>query len=191
LKKIIVLAVVTLSLVSGLAGAAQGTPERTTNAPPPVPASISSTDLPALTRELAKLHVKPHERLSVRELKALGLRPVSKQLAARFKQLARSTRAKAATAGATYWFTTPYYGQVWVDVYYDGPTINPFGDTVYEVYSNFKICDVQGNNCIPLNAYTLIKNIGIDGTYYYTTPVGGFLPDDDGFPVYGFGPFSG
>ncbi len=130
-----------------------------------------------------------HERHS--GLKALGLKLVPKQLAARFKKLATGTRARAATTGSTYWFTYQYYGQVWADLYYDGPFVNPNGDTQYYLDSNYKICDPQGNNCIAANVYTLNDNIEINGTYYYSDAVSGSTPDSAGFPVYGFGPYSG
>ena len=68
-------------------------------------------------------------KLSARELQAIGLKPVPKQLAARFNKLAKSNRTRAATVGETYWFTYEYYGQVWADVYYSGP-FQPNGDPV-------------------------------------------------------------
>ena len=188
LKKIIALTFASLSLTIGPAAAAQATPGRTTN-PPPVPASVRNAES-ALTSKLAKLHVKRHTRLTARQLKALGLRPDPKPLAARFKGLANSTRAKAAGVGSTYWFTYQYYGSVWADVYYDGPQFNATS-AYYVVYSNYKICDAYGSDCIATNVYTDIFNIEIDGTYYYETPSDASSPDSAGFPVYGFGPFSG
>ena len=103
MKKIIVLTLASLSLMTGLA-AAQATPGRTTDAPPPVPANGTNAELSALTSKLATLHLKRDVRPSARELKALGLKPVPKPMAARFKQLSKSNRARAATVGSTYWF---------------------------------------------------------------------------------------
>ena len=191
MKKIMVLTLASLSLMTGLAGAAQATPGRTTNAPPLVPALIRNAEVSALTGKLAKLQATYGTRLSARELQAIGLKPVPMQLAARFNKLAKSNRTRAATVGETYWFTYEYYGQVWADVYYSGPFVNPNGDIQYYLYSNYKICDPQGNNCIASNVFTLNDNIDINGTYYYSDPVSGSSPDWAGFPLYGYGPYSG
>jgi hypothetical protein len=192
LKKIIVLTLASLSLMSGLAGAAQATPGRTTKAPPPVPARVRNAELSALMSKLAKLHLKRGARPSARELKALGLRPDPKQLAARFKRLTKSTRARAATAGSTYWFTYQYYGHFWADVYYRGPLLDlTAGVIYYEVLSNYKICDGEGGDCTDLNVYTMVLNLDLDGTYVYSTPYGGESPDSAGLPEYGMGPFVG
>ena len=191
MKKIMVLTLASLSLMTGLAGAAQATPGRTTNAPTPVSPPIRNAEVSVLMGKLAKLQATYGTRLSPRELQAIGLKPVPKQLATRFHKLAKSNRARAATMGETYWFTYDYYGQVWVDVYYTGPMVNPNGDTQYYLYSNYKICDPQGNNCIASNLFTLNDNIDINGTYYYSDAVSGSSPDWAGFPVYGYGPYSG
>jgi hypothetical protein len=190
LKKIVVLTLASLSLMSGLAGTAQATPGRTTNAPPPVSARVRNAELSALTSKLATLHLKRGTRPNARELKALGLKPVPKPLAARLKELANSTRAKAAGVGSTYWFTYQYYGAIWADVYYDGPQFDATS-TYYVVYSNYKICDPTGGNCMATNVYTEVFNIDIDGTYYYETPTTDQYPDSAGFPIYGYGPFPG
>jgi hypothetical protein len=190
LKRIIALTLAGLSLTIGLATAAHATPGRTTNRSPPVPASVRNAES-ALTSELAKLHVKPHTRLTPRQLKGLGLKPDPSWLAARFKQLAHSTRARAADAGATYWFTYQYDGHFWADVYYTGPYRNSKGYTNYTVYSNYKICDWQGYNCIDLNVYTSTINISQDGTNYYYQGPGGYMSDPWGMPEYGYGPFTG
>ena len=58
MKKIMVLTLASLSLMTGLAGAAQATPGRTTNAPPHVPAKIRNAEVSALTGKLANLQVK-------------------------------------------------------------------------------------------------------------------------------------
>lgn len=189
MKKIIVLTLASLSLMTGLAGAAQAPAGRTTNAPPPVPARITNAELSALTSKLAALHLKRGKHPNARELKALGLKPVPKPLAARLKEFANSTRAKAADAGSTYWFTYQYYGLIWADVYYNGPQFDATS-TYYSVYSNYKVCDAYGGNCIATNVYTDIFNIEIDGTYYYETPNAASSPDSAGFPVYGYGPYQ-
>ena len=190
MKRIIALTLAGLSLTIGLATAAQATPGRNTNPPPPVTASVRNAES-ALTSKLAKLHVKPHTGLTARELKALGLKLDPSWLAARFKQLAHSTRARAADAGATYWFTYQYYGHFWADVYYDGPYLNSRGYTNYTVYSNYKICDWRGNNCIDLNVYTYTINISQDGTNYYYQGPAGNMSDPWGMPEYGYGPATG
>ena len=95
--------------------------------------------------------------------------------------------------GTTYWFTYEYYGQVWADVYYSGPFCQPHtADTLYWLFSNYKICDPQGDNCIASNVYTLNDNIDINGTYYYSGAVSGSSSGSwAGFPVYGYGPYPG
>jgi hypothetical protein len=188
LKKIIVLTLASLSLMTGLAGAAQATPGRTTNAPPPVPARVRNAEQSALTSKLATLHLKRGLRPSARELKALGLKPVPKPLAARLKQLTKSNRARAATVGSTYWFTYQYYGHFWADVYYDGPYFNSGGNMYYLVYSNYKICDSAGGACTDLNVYTYVENVNIYGTWYFHGPTP--QPDSAGLPVYGTRPFQ-
>jgi hypothetical protein len=199
-KRIIALTLASLSLTIGLAGAAQAQPGQTSHAPPPLPTSTVNAEVSALTIKFAKLHIMRGAGLSARELKALGLRPVPKQLAARFKRLAHSGRARAATAGSTFWFTQFYYGQVWQDVYYSGPYSNagaiPPGSgiglfTYYLVYMNFKVCDPFQSHCIPTNVYTTVSNVNYDGTYYYQYNDGQSWPDTQGFPIFGDGPYSG
>ena len=173
-------------------------PSQNTKAPPVLSARTREALASQLDRRLSKLGKGP----TVRQLEALGLRPDPKQLAARFNKLAHSTRARAADIGSTYWFTYQYYGHVWADVYYTGPT----GNGTYTVYSNYKICPLIGpipvpvsvfgaptaelDGCMHLNVYTYILNIAIDGRYYYLG-LSSFNPDSAGMPEYGFGPFSG
>jgi hypothetical protein len=204
LKKIITLTLASLSLTIGLATAAQASPGRTTNPPPPVLASVRNAES-ALTSKLAKLHLKRHTRPTARQLKALGLRPDPSWLAARFKKLAHTTRARAADMGATYWFTYDYSGPFWANVYYDGPYVDSVGDTYYEVSSNWVMCESyaawwqaaapDGRVCTDLNVYTGVANVEIDGTYYFDGAAvnGGALntPDSDGMPTYGWGPYPG
>ena len=188
MKKIIALTLVSVSLTIGLAGAAQAHRGRITNAPPALPASVRNAELSALMSKVAKLHVEGGTRLSARELSALGLTRVPGRMAARFTRLAKSTRARTATVGSTYWFTYQYYGHFWADVYYDGPFYDQYGEPFYNVFSNYKICDSQGANCIDLNTFTWITNIELQGTYYYINAAGGYVPDSYGLPVYGNGP---
>jgi hypothetical protein len=192
LKKIIALTLASLSLTVGLAVAAPAHPGRTTNAPPPVLAArIRNAELSALRRQLAKLHLKRGARPSARELKALGLRPVPKPLAARLNKLAKSTSARVADVGSTYWFRYQYYGHFWADVYYDGPYPTGYGQIYYDVFSNYQIWDYQGTNCINLNVWTEVSNIQEppDGTWYYNTPDGpDGLGDSAGLPEYGWVP---
>ncbi|MBV9047563.1 MAG: hypothetical protein JOY58_04805, partial [Solirubrobacterales bacterium] len=131
--------VATLALTLALATAAQAHPGRTTKAPPPLPATVRNAEQSALQGKLAKLHLKRHTRLSARELKALGITPVPKRLAARLTKLVHSTRASAAAFGDTYYGTYPYYGHVWEDVYYDGPydpgnVVGPDGSSISVIY---------------------------------------------------------
>lgn len=190
MKKIIVLTLASLSLMTGLAAAAQARPGRTTNAPPVVPTRVRNAEQSGLTSKLAKLHLKRGARPSARELKALGLKPVPKPLAARFKQLTSSIRARAAAAGPTYWFTYQYYGHFWADVYYDGPYFNSAGNTYYVINSAYKICDSVGGGCIGLHVYTEVNNINIDGTWYFGGNAVALQPDWAGLPVYGNGPYQ-
>lgn len=175
------------------AGRPAAAPSRTTKAPPIISLHTTEALASRLDRSLSKLG----KRATLQQLKALGLRPDPKQLAARFNKLAHSTRARPATVGSTYWFTYQYYGHFWADVYYTGPEVDGGGHTFYQVYSNYKICDWQGENCIDLNVYTQIQNIDYDGTYYYLSPVsqgnveGTITPDSAGMPEYGFGPTQG
>ncbi|MBV8734617.1 MAG: hypothetical protein JO120_07550 [Solirubrobacterales bacterium] len=185
----IVLTFTTLALTLGLAGAGQARPGRTTNAPPPLSASDRNADLSALTSKLAELHIKRHKRLTVREVKALGLTPVPKQLATKLNKVAESTRASAAAVGDTYWYTYHYHGHFYADVYYSGPFLDSRGDTTYSDYNNYKICDWHGNNCIGLNVDTYVYNIDIGGTYYFYGRTGDQTPENHGIPVYGWGPF--
>ena len=204
MKKLIALTLASLSLTIGPAAAAQATPGRTTNPPRPVPASVRNAES-ALKSKLAKLHVKRHTRLTARQLKALGLKSDPSWLAARFKKLAHSTRAKAADVGATPWFTYDYSGPFWANVYYNGPYVTTIGDTYYQVYSNWVMCESyaawwqaavpNGQTCVDLNVYTLVTNIEIDGSYYYegadVNGAGLTIPDSDGLPTYGWGPYRG
>jgi hypothetical protein len=204
LKRIIALTLASLSLTIGLAAAAQATPGRTTNPPPPVPASVRNAES-ALTSKLAKLHVNRQTRLTARQLKALGLKPDPSWLGARFKKLAHSTRARAAAVGATPWFTYQYSGPFWANVYYSGPNVTTAGDTFYGVYSNWVMCESyaawwqaavpNGHTCVDLNVYTVVTNVEIDGSYYYegadVNGAGLTIPDSDGLPTYGWGPYPG
>ena len=201
MKKIIALTLASLSLTIGLATAAQATPGRTTYPTPSVPASLRNAES-AVTSKLAKLHVKRGTRLTARQLKALGLKPDPSWLAARFKTLAHSTRARAADAGATPWFTYQYYGPFWVNVAYDGPHLDGIGRTYYYVYSNYAMCNwfatpaqaaaPDGDNCVNLNVYTVTTNTEIDGYYYYSDVAAyANTPDSDGLPMYGYGPYPG
>jgi hypothetical protein len=201
LKKIITLMIASLSLTIGLATAAQAAPGRTTNRPPSVPPSVRNAES-ALTSKLAKLHVKRDTRLTAPQLKSLGLKPDPNWLAAKFKQLAHSTRARAADAGATPWFTYQYYGPFWVNVAYDGPHLDGIGRTYYYVYSNYVMCNwfvtpaqaaaPDGENCVNLNLYTVTTNTEIDGYYYYgDVAANANTADSDGLPTYGYGPYPG
>jgi hypothetical protein len=195
------LMVASLSLTIGLATAAQAAPGRPTNALPPVPASVRNAES-ALTSKLAKLHVNRHTRLTAHQLKALGLRPDPRWLAARFKKLAHTTRAMAADAGATRWFTYQYYGPFWANVAYDGPYVDGIGRTYYGVYSNYVMCGAfatpgqaavpDGHNCIDLNVYSWTTNTEINGSFYYwDASAFANTPDWEGLPIYGDGPFPG
>ena len=119
--KKIVLTLASLSLMIGLVGAAQASAAQTTKAPPAVRASTRDAGLSDLASKLATFHVNRNTRLNAQELKALGLKPLSSQQAARMNKLAKSGGAKAATAGSYYWYTYHYYGHVWVDAYWSGP----------------------------------------------------------------------
>lgn len=199
MKKIITLTLASLSLTIGLATAAQATPARTTNPPPPVPASVRNAES-ALTSKLAELHVKRHTRLTAGQIKALGLKPDPRWLAARFQKLTHSTRARAADMGATYWFTYQYSGPFWANVDYSGPYSDGYGPIYYQVYSNYVMCNwfategqaaaPDGNNCVNLNVFTTLMNVELDGSYYYEG-AGLTTPDSDGFPAYGYGPYPG
>jgi len=191
LKKIIALTLASLSLTIGPATAAQASPgPPPTHAPAAVPPRVSNAALSTLRSKLAALHLQRGAQPSARELKALGLRPDPGWLAARFKKLTHSTRASVADVGTTYWFTWNPYGQIWANVYYAPPFTDPYGDTQYDLFSNYWVCDSHGNNCIDTNIFTVNDNIQINGTYYYDSP-GASTPDSEGFPAYGFGPYSG
>ena len=134
-------------------------PSQTTKAPPVIPAQTRNALLSQLARSLSKLGRGP----TLQQLKALGLRPASRQQVARFKQLQSRHLARAATAGATYWYTWQYSGNIWVDDYYSGPYFTDgatdlvdgsFYSEYYIVYDNFKTCTSSGGDCLDASAYT-------------------------------------
>ena len=195
----IIMTVATLALTLALATAAQAHPGRTTKAPPPLPATVRNAEQSALQGKLAQLHLKRHTRLSARELKALGITPVPKRLAARLTKVVHSTRASAAVVGDTYWGTYQVYGNVWEDVYYTSEPdliggIGPDGGAIYEglqIFMNYKICDWQGNNCAAANQASDILAFGTNiGNWYFEGATDEQLglggPGPGGFPPYGF-----
>jgi hypothetical protein len=183
------LALIVGSSPAHAAGRPAAAPLQTTKAPPVISSAQTRALASKLDRSLSKLGKHP----TVGQLKALGLRPDPKQMAADFNKLAHSTRARAATEGSTYWLTYQYYGHFWADVYYSGPYVAiTDGTTFYVVYSNYKICDWQGNNCNDLNVYTFVGNYDIDGHYYFDAGLAsGFTLDSAGMPEYGYGPYTG
>jgi hypothetical protein len=163
-------------------------PSRTTKAPPVISPHTTEALLSQLDSSLSKLGKRP----TVQQLKALGLRPVPKRLAARFNKLAHSTRARAATAGSTFWFTQEYYGSIWVDEYYSGPySSGPGLEVYYDVYNNFKVCNQNGGACYDANAYTrnFYAYLPSYGGWYWIATNGNAL---DSEPPFGDeGPFAG
>jgi hypothetical protein len=53
----------------------------------------------------------------------------------------------------------------------------------------------NGHTCVDLNVYTAVTNVEIDGSYYYegadVNGAGLTIPDSDGLPTYGWGPYPG
>jgi hypothetical protein len=175
----------------GLAAAAQASPPRIAKPLPPVPASTRNAQLSAITSKLAKLHLKLGMRLSARELKTLGLTPVPKRLAARLPRRASRGDARTADLASIWWYQyqiTP--SNVWAVVWYD-PTPSPgdWGSDWYTIYTEYWVCDPNGNNCIDTDMYTY---------WYYVVPWGGNYTYYDGpsgssssAPELGWGPYSG
>ena len=190
--KKIVLTLASLSLMFGLVGATAASAAQTTKAPPAVRASTRDAGLSELATTLAKFHVNRNTRLSVNELKALGLKSLSSQESARVNKLAKSHGAKAATAGTYYWYTYHYYGHVWVDVYYSGPYYwYPYWHPYYVVYNNYKLCNYSGTGCLSTNLYTYTDYLDWygNGSWYCYSPYSAYSSSSGGIPVYGYGPY--
>jgi hypothetical protein len=163
------------------AGATAGTSARTTKAPPAVQAR---------TRNAMLSRLKSSKRLGRHQLKALGLKPLSRQQVARINQLYKSNgAAKAATAGTYYWYSYHYYGNIWVNRYYSGPYYSYPWYPYYVVYDNFLVCTASGTGCYDANAYTYSFDLYYypNSQWYYDGPAGYTLTSQ----TVGFGPYSG
>ena len=178
----ILIAFASLAVMVGLVGSAE--------AGTSVLAKSQTTHAPSITRALmnAKLAKIEHsKRLTRGQLRALGLKPVSRQQAAALNRLRSAStskgEAKAATAGCTYWYTWHNAGNSWVDRYYCGPYYSYPWYPYYYLYDNFKTCTYAGGSCIAANAYTY---------YYY----GYYYPYQTWYTYGssgggGYGPYSG
>ena len=171
-------------------------PSQTTKAPPVLSPHTREALVSKFDRSLSKLGKRP----TLQQLRAVGLRPASAQHVAQFKGLQSHHLARAATAGATYASTWQYYGNTWVDEYYDGPySAGPYPGVTnyYIVYFNFKTCTPAGIDCFDANAYTYevygafrepLGNLW----YGWDTPYGQYPypanPTDDSL---GWGPYAG
>lgn len=181
-------ALASLVVMVGLVGAAQaGATAPTTNAPPAVKASTRAADLSKLGSS---------KRLSAHQLKALGLKPLSRQQVARIKQLqkksngaARTSARTASVVGTNYWYTWENARNSWSDRYYSGPYYSYPWYPYYVVYDNWKTCTYSGTNCIDAHAYTYQYYLYYypNGTWYYYGP-GGYQSNSTTYG--GWGPYS-
>ena len=179
---------------------------QTRKAPPPFSPRARRALASKLERSLSKLGKRP----TLRQLEAVGLKPVPERVATTFNKLGKGTRARAADAGWTYWFSYHYHGNVWADVWYEGPYpsfVAPYSAySYYDVATEYELCDTTGSTCYPLSygyydynygqydytdVYTQVENVDINGTYFYYQPGGLFSFDSSGNPEYGFGPYTG
>jgi hypothetical protein len=182
-------ALASLAVMVGTVGAAQaGThaptrhAARSTKAPPAVKASTRAADL-------AKF--RSGKRLSARQLRALGLKPLSHRQVARIKKLQKMSkhRATMSAVGAHYWFTWQNARNSWSDRYYSGPYYSYPWYPYYVVYDNWKTCTFSGTNCIDAHAYTYQYYLYYypNGTWYYYN-TGGYQSNSVNYS--GFGPYA-
>jgi hypothetical protein len=186
LKKIL-MTLASLSLVIGLVGSA----EAGATAPAPAQTTKAPAALAASTREAVLSKLGSSKHLSRQQLKALGLKPASRQQVARIKQLQKKSNraARTSTVGCTYWYTHQYYGVIWIDSYYCGPYYSYPWYPYYVIYNNWKFCTTSGTNCINLNIWTYEYLVYYypNSTWYYYGP-SGYTSSPQ--PV-GFGPEHG
>jgi len=185
MKKILLL-LASLALLVGVVASAQSNARPsntalTTKAPRALSASTRAADLSKLG----------NKRLSSKQLKALGLKPASRQQLARLKQLQKSSKSVARTShvGTYAWYTNHYYGNTWQDVRYSGPYYSGYWSPYYVIYDNFKTCTNSGTGCIDGDAFTYqyFLHYTPNNTWYYYGP--------SGYTTYhqalGFGPYYG
>jgi len=186
MKKVLLI-LASLALLVGVVASAQSSarPSKTaltTKAPPALSASTRAADLSRLG----------NKHLSTKQLKALGLKPASRQQVARIKQLQKSSSksvARSSHVGTYAWYTNHYYGNTWQDVRYSGTYTWGYWDPYYVIYDNFKTCNNSGTGCIDADAYTYqyLLHYTPNNTWYYYGPSG----YTTGHQLVGFGPYFG
>ena len=184
------LTIAALAVMMGTMGsaAAVASPQRARDAVPSISAATRTAQLAKLTAKLSKLESKG-TRLSVQQLKSLGLRPASSRDVARAKRMGHNGKAAVADIG-TSWYDWQYAGVTWVHTGYTGAYYSYPWYPYYVLYNDMYICTTSGTSCQQADTYfyEYLLYYYPNGQWYIYGPSG--YTGYSGFPLsqLGWGP---